>query len=502
MENGLDRSTNGRSQIEDHGSQPGARTLDGFRRMLAIVAIIIAGFLSMLLLAQWGCWRQPVSAAQAAVTSPSANPISAATALAQGYTLSKEQYARAIAYARAGYRLYFVSAAYQIAILVAILLLRLGPAYRNVAERVSSRRFIQAAIFATLLIATISVLQLPVAMYDHSLSVEFDQSIQRWPSWFWDQVKSLALSLIFASIGYWILYGVIRRSPRRWWFYFWLAMIPPIVFLTIIAPVVIAPMFNRFDPLQARESALVGEIGKVLARGRLEIPPERMFEMKASEKMKSLNAYVTGFGPSKRVVVYDTTIERMTTPEILFVFGHEMGHYVLHHIIKQMLIAGVFSLIGTYLAFRWMNFAVPRLGARWGIRSQDDWASLPALLLFLSVAGFLATPLQSAISRHFEHVADIYGLEIIHGIVPDSANVAAHALQVLGEVDLSDPNPSAFIRFWLYTHPPLNERILFARSYDRWSRGESPLDRPPFAKGGHDLKKSETPLSLHRRSSG
>jgi hypothetical protein len=86
--------------------------------------------------------------------------------------------------------------------------------------------------------------------------------------------------------------------------------------------------------------------------------------------------------------------------------------------------------------------------------------------------------------------------------VPDSANVAAHALQVLGEVDLSDPNPSAFIRFWLYTHPPLNERILFARSYDRWSRGESPLDRPPFAKGGHDLNKSETPLSLHRRSSG
>src|SRR5271166_1298067 len=170
FENGLDRNTNGRPQIKNQRFGAGRSDADWLQRLPASFAIIIAGFSLILLLVHCGCWTQPVSAAQAAVPSPSANPIPAATVLAQGYALGKEQYARAIAYARAGYRLYFVSAAYQIAILVAILAFRLGPAYRKVAERVSSRRFIQAAIFATLLTATISVLRLPVAMYGHSLS--------------------------------------------------------------------------------------------------------------------------------------------------------------------------------------------------------------------------------------------------------------------------------------------------------------------------------------------
>jgi Zn-dependent protease with chaperone function len=104
----------------------------------------------------------------------------------------------------------------------------------------------------------------------------------------------------------------------------------------------------------------------------------------------------------------------------------------------------------------------------------DDWASLPALLLLLSVFSFLAAPADHAYSRYLEHQADTYALEVIHGVVPDAPEVAAQAFQILGEIDLEDPDPPAFIKFWLYTHPPLGERIVFARTYDPWSRGQAP----------------------------
>src|SRR6185369_6853792 len=144
--------------------------------------------------------------------------------------------------------------------------------------------------------------------------------------------KGELIEFAVGSLLLWIFYGAIRRSPRHWWFYSWLVAIPIIVFLMFIAPVVISPMFYRFEPLAEKQPALVAEIAKVVARGGLEIPRSRMFEMNASEKLKSLNAYVAGIGASKRVVVWDTTIQKMNTGEILFVFGHEMGHYVLGHL--------------------------------------------------------------------------------------------------------------------------------------------------------------------------
>ena len=122
---------------------------------------------------------------------------------------------------------------------------------------------------------------------------------------------------------------MLRRSPRRWWFYFWLATIPSVVFFIFIAPVWIEPLFNKFEPLTDHHADLVAQIERVVQRAGMQIPPQRMFEMKASEKTTELNAYVTGFGATKRVVVWDTTMEHMTTPQTLFVFGHEMGHYVL-----------------------------------------------------------------------------------------------------------------------------------------------------------------------------
>jgi Zn-dependent protease with chaperone function len=266
----------------------------------------------------------------------------------------------------------------------------------------------------------------------------------------------------------------MRKSPRRWWLYFWLAALPLMFFFFFISPWFIDPLFNHFEPLNAEHPQMVTSIAELTQRAGVPIPPDRMFLMKASEKTNAINAYVTGLGASKRVVVWDTTIDKTTGDEALFIVGHELGHYVLGHVRNGFLFFAVGLLLALYVVFRALHWSLHRWAADWKIYGPEDWASLAVILLILQILTFVSSPVASGFSRMQEHAADVYGLEIIHGVVPNSEEVAAHAFQVLGELDLSDPNPPLFIRFWLYSHPPLAERLVFAHSYDPWSKGESP----------------------------
>jgi Zn-dependent protease with chaperone function len=207
----------------------------------------------------------------------------------------------------------------------------------------------------------------------------------------------------------------------------------------------------------------------MVQRAGKDIPPDRMFWMGAGAKTTTLNAYVTGFGASKRIVVWDTTIAKMTTPEIVFVTGHEMGHYVLQHIPKELTLVFLVLLIVFYIGYRWIGALLAHNGEAWGIRGLDDWASLPALLLVLTILIFIASPVMNAISRHFEHQADQYGLEVTHGLTPDSAQVAANAFQILGDVDLADPDPSRLDILLFYDHPAVPDRVRFSLTYDPWA---------------------------------
>jgi STE24 endopeptidase len=234
---------------------------------------------------------------------------------------------------------------------------------------------------------------------------------------------------------------------------------------------VIDPMFNKFEPLADKDPALTASLEKLVRRAGQNIPPERIFWMGASEKSTELNAYVTGFGASKRIVAWDTTIKDMTTPEVVFVVGHEMGHYVLEHLPKGAALAAIFFLVLFYLGYRSIGWVLGRWGQKWWIRGVDDWASLPALLLLLSVFSFVANPITSAASRYFEHQADQYGLEVTHGLTPDSGQVAAQAFEVLGKVDLSDPDPNPVDVFLFYSHPTIPDRVHFALTYNPWANG-------------------------------
>jgi len=392
----------------------------------------------------------------------------------QGYTLSPGQEAQAVAYARARHELYFFDAAYGVLLLILLLQLRVAVKFRELAERAAGNNFVSTVIFVPLTILAIDILSFPTGIWSHRLALKYQQSIEGWGSWLVDWIKGEAIEVAIGILLVWILYFVIRKSPRRWWLYFWLAAVPLIILGAVAEPLIVEPLFFTFTPLANSQPHLAERIESVVRRAGLEIPQDRMFEMKASSKLKSVNAYASGLGATKRVVVWDTSLQRMSEDEILFVFGHEMGHYVLGHVRDGILFSCAVLIVFLYLAYRLLHWMLSRWGKNWAIRGPDDLAALPALLLLLSIFSFLFTPVSNVYSRHLEHQADQYGLEVIHGLVPNASLVAAHAFQVLGEVDLEEPNPSPAVRFWFYNHPPLDERMRFAQTYDPWSTGRAP----------------------------
>ncbi|HEY6292033.1 MAG TPA: M48 family metallopeptidase, partial [Terriglobia bacterium] len=353
---------------------------------------------------------------------------------------------------------------------------RFGVVLRNLARRFSCRLIVKCLVFVPPFIGTAAVLGLPLDYYSgYRLEHRFGLSTETLASWLGDWGKALGLSVIAAVIGVWVFYGIVRRSPRRWWFYFWLATIPLELFVMFIEPWVVEPLFYKFTPLSQSQPALTERIETMLGHAGLEIPPSRIFLMNASAKTKALNAYVSGLGASKRVVVWDTTLNALSPDETLLVLGHETGHYVLHHIPKEFALIELVMLALFYVGYHAFRILVGRFGPRTALEGEGDLASLPVAMFVLTLLAFAGSPVFNAISRHYEHQADQYGLEVAYGVVPDPNAAAARAEQTLGVIDLDDPDPSPLIVFWLYTHPPVEDRIRFARSYHPWTEGR-PLE--------------------------
>jgi Zn-dependent protease with chaperone function len=388
------------------------------------------------------------------------------------YTLPPDRYRQARSINQIRFWTTLVGVVYGVAALCLVLRWKLSAKYRTWAEAASARRFVQALVFTPPLILTIDALELPLTAFRNWVFLKYGLSVQGWGSWFWDWIKNEVVSVVIATIFVWLLYAVIRRSRRRWWFYFWLASLPIGLALFFLQPLVIDPLFFKFEPLAQKEPALTASLERMVQRAGEDIPPQRMFWMGAGEKLNALNAYVTGFGGSKRIVVWDTTIRKMTSPQIVYVAGHEMGHYVLWHIPKLLAIGAALLFLLFYLGYRTVDWVLARWGESWDVRGLDDWASLPALLILISVFYFCATPAVSAISRHYEEQADQYGLEVTHGLTAGAAQTCAQAFQVLGDVNLDDPEPIPLAVFLYYDHPPVKDRVQFCLTYDPWSKGQ------------------------------
>jgi Zn-dependent protease with chaperone function len=417
----------------------------------------------------------PRATAQAApAAAPAAQPAQPA---AQAYTLPPGKLAKAIALNRIRNIMDIVSGLWSVVFLWLLLATRGAAALQSWAQRIFARRWLQGLLFFAVFFVLTTLAGLPLDVYGHHVSRAYGISIQGWSGWLGDQAKSLGLGILIGAPVLLLFNWIVRRWPRRYWFGIWLVTLPLMVLGVFVSPL-FEPIFNKYEPLGKDHAALVAELETVVARTGTNIPPDRMFLMKASEKTNGLNAYVNGMGATKRIVVWDTTAGRIPDDEVMFIFGHESGHYVLNHIPKQLagMALALFFIYWACAAFAaWL---ARRFGANWLLQSLDaataplsTRAGFVVLIFAITLAGFILEPAANTFSRHFEHQADVYGQEAIHGLVPDPQKTAVASFQALGEAWLEDPNPSPLIEFWEYNHPSVKTRANFAAHYNPWANG-------------------------------
>ncbi len=388
----------------------------------------------------------------------------------QAYTLPPDKLAKAIAISRIRNILNITGSVWGIVLVGLLLATRAWAGLERWAQRVSGRRWIQGAVFFATYLIIGALAGLPLDWIGEHYERSYGISVQGWVSWLGDLGKALGLTLLI-SVAILLLFNwIVRRWPRRYWLGIWAVTLPILAFLTFIEPLVV-PLFFKQEPLTRNHAALVAKLETVVARTGIDIPPDRMYLLKVSAKYTGINAFVAGMGATKRYVMWDTATDQLPDDEVLFVFGHESGHYVLHHIPKGFALSavGLFFLYWACAAFAaWM---VRRFGARWSVTELSSRTGFVVLLFSISIASFLLEPVSNAVSRHFEHQADVYGQEAIHGIVPDPQKTAVGEFNAMGQSWLDDPNPSPFIEFWLYDHPSTQHRANFALHYDPWANG-------------------------------
>lgn len=370
--------------------------------------------------------------------------------------------------------LYFGGTAWLALTLWLLFRLRVGGRIQAIAERVFARPWLQGLIAIPVWLLIFSALQIPESLLGHHVSLRFGLSVEAWPAWWADWLKSLGLTLLVGTFVLSVLYAMMRRSPRRWWIWFWAFTVPVVVAGTLLAPIVVDPLFNHFEPLSRTDPALVTKLEEVAHKGGLQIPPDRIFLMDASRRATTPNAYVTGIGPSKRIVVWDTTLKEESPNEILFTYGHEQGHYVLRHIPKGLAFSAAVILLFYWIGFQELRMIVRRKGTSLGVAEVAQWSSLGLVLLMLVVLSFFAEPIANAFSRRIEHQADVYGQEVIHGIVPDPQATVVHSFCSDAVLWLDNPVPNPFVEFWTYSHPSTEQRAEFAEHYDPWLPGHEP----------------------------
>ncbi len=431
-------------------------------------------FLALLLISGAATARAQPSPPPTQPTSAPSSPAQSKPVRPAPYTLPPAILAKAITLTRIRTLLAFGGTAWTLLVLLLILAWRWPAGLRNWAERITPNRWLQGLIFLPIAIAFLSVVSLPLDIYSQHIERAYGISVQSWPSWYLDQLKALGLSLLVITPLLLLLFFIIRVAPRTWWLWFWACTLPVIVFAVFVSPIWIDPIFNHFSPLPQSDPALTAQLEQLAHHAGLDIPPSRMFLMKASEKTTGENAYVTGIGATTRIVVWDNTIRKLPPNQILFVVGHEMGHYVLDHIYKGLAFTMAVLIVLLWIAYLAINALIRRFGPRWQIRAPGDFAALAVLLLVFTGINFLFSPIANAFSRWEEHQADVFGQEAIHGLVPDPQITAQKAFVALGENYLEAPNPNPFVEFWLYGHPSISHRASFAAHYDPWRTGHHP----------------------------
>jgi len=275
-------------------------------------------------------------------------------------------------------------------------------------------------------------------------------------SWLWDEVKSFLVGLVLILIMLGLLFWTMASFPRAWWIVAGAAFALVSVIFATIFPVVILPIFNKYTPIQNRE--LTDALEKILSKGGLR--SSGFFREDMSRQTKKENAFLAGLGKTRRVVLGDNLMDKMSVGEVESIIAHEVGHYRHKHIWKSLFIGTLQSLVVFYI----LNQAMRLLFSQFLITSRWNLTLLPLFLIFFGlISCFLFGPLGNALSRFFERQADRFALKAI-----DDKKAFMTALAGLADRNLSNAYPACWVKLLYYTHPPIGERLAMA---EKWIKG-------------------------------
>ena len=413
-------------------------------------ALVLLLLLSTLLVAQTPpVLRIPL----AAQTGPGFNAEAATNAYLA--TQTPAQKARSDAYFEGGYWLLLWDFLYGAAIAILLLVTGLSRRMREAAERLTGRKPLVTWLYWAQCAIAMFVAGFPLAVYEGFLRErQYGLMNQTFAAWFADESKELALNVVLIGLLLMALFGVVRRLPRTW--HVWGAVVAVVflLFISLIFPVFVAPMFNQYTLLtdaQIREPILR------LARQN-GIHASAVYQVDESRQSKRVSANVSGLLATERISLNDNLLRRCSQQAVLSTMGHEMGHYVLHHAYKMVAFLPI--ILAAFFAFlRWgLAWSLARWGGRWGIRDICDPAVVPLVFLIGSTFFFAITPVTNTLTRTQEYEADIFGLNTARQ--PDGE---AETDMLLGEYRKLDPTPLE--EFLFFDHPSGRTRIYAAM---RW----------------------------------
>jgi len=341
-----------------------------------------------------------------------------------------------------------------LALLLVLLLTGWTGWIRDIAYR--SQSYALAVFLYTLMLIVISkLLGLGLDYYGFRLEHRYKLSNQKLRGWIWDEAKELLISAILGGLLVELLYFIIRQYPQHWWVLAWLGFLGVAILLAQLAPVILFPIFYKFEPLHNDElkARLVrlGERAGTRVRG--------VYKWHLSEKSKKANAALTGLGNTRRIILADTLLDNYSSDEIEAVLAHELGHHVHQHILKSIGVQAGVTFVGFWAANWALNYSIDR----WHMfEAISDFANLPLLILIFTLLSFFLMPALNAFSRYNERQADRYAFESIASVAP-----FVSSMNKLAEQNLAERTPSRWVEWWFHSHPAIARRVAAAAAWER-----------------------------------
>jgi STE24 endopeptidase len=324
---------------------------------------------------------------------------------------------------------------------------------RDLAYRIGFQNYsLSLFVYLLLLLAISKALGIGLEYYGFQLERRFHLSTQKFRAWAWDEVKGFLLGLVLGSIVVEVLYLTIRQWPQHWWMLAWGLFMGLFILLAQLAPVILFPIFYKFEPLDDEE-----------LRRRLVVLSERagtrvrgVYRWKLSEKSKKANAALTGLGATRRIILADTLLDNYTPDEIEAVLAHELGHHVHRHIMKSIFVQAGITLFGFWAANFVLHYAVDHHM----FEELSDFANLPLLALVSVALSFVLMPALNAYSRFNERQADRYAFESISSVDPFITS-----MNKLAEQNLAERTPSKWVEWFFHSHPAISRRLDAAKAW-------------------------------------